>query len=95
MKPKFKPYRKPAVDIEAVLFKPQSRAEAEEFAAAFDAEFCFYVMDPSSRSSWFVDFGRGRLTVYFGEWLIRTGDGEYRSCKQEEFVKTYIEVPRG
>lgn len=76
-------YRKIPVEIEAVKWNGNNAEEIREFT-----EGDSYIFN----NCLFIRTLTGTVNANQGEYIIKTGAGNYQCCASDKFLKTYEEV---
>lgn len=90
-----KKYRKKPIVVEAIQWNGVNRGEVEMFCGHDNAEFKVEILSGSTLGlQLIVKALEGDIVANRGDYIIKGICGEFYSCKEEIFEKTYELLPK-
>lgn len=90
-----KKYRKKPIVVEAVQWNGVNRGEIESFCGHDNVEFKVEILSGSTLGlQLIIKTLEGDMVANRGDYIIKSICGEFYSCKEEIFEKTYELLPK-
>lgn len=90
-----KKYRKKPIVVEAIQWNGVNRGEVEMFCGHDNVEFKVEILNGSTLGlQLIIKTLEGDMVANRGDYIIKGICGEFYSCKEEIFEKTYEPLPK-